>query len=123
MNIQQIGVGEFGPIYQGLKGKNAIDFLLEQEDGEIPGALERKDLGRIDFVYGVKGEHGYGLAHIDECHPEIIPYLVLILEKGEIFKQAEDRVLVLEKVPVGKGVAVIRLDWSGIRKQWLVTAF
>lgn len=83
----------------------------------------REGLGNIDFVYGMKGEQGYGLAHIEEYHPEIIPFLIEIIQYGKIFKQARDRVLILNKVPVGKGVAVIRLDWNGSRKQWLVSAF
>lgn len=123
MKIKQIGIGEFGVIYEGVEGKEAIEFLLANKSGEIPGAMKREGLGKIDFVYGMKGEQGYGLAHIEEYHLEILPYLVDIIKFGEIFKQAEDRVLILNKVPVGKGVAVIRLDWNGSRKQWLVSAF
>ncbi len=121
--IKQVDVGEFGPIYEGIAGQEAINFLIENKSGEVPGAMNREGLGNIDFVYGQEGEQGYGLAHILEYHPEILPYLVEIIEYGEIFKQAKDRVLVLKKVSEGKGVAVIRLDWNGTRKQWLVTAF
>ncbi|MEK7607340.1 MAG: hypothetical protein AAB484_00205 [Patescibacteria group bacterium] len=48
---------------------------------------------------------------------------IKIIGKGEIINQAKDRVLLLYKVPKGKGIAVIRLDWNGLRKQWLVSAF
>ena len=75
------------------------------------------------FVYGKTGEDGYGLAHISEYHSEILPYLEKIIREGEVFKQSTDRVLILNKVPIGKGVAVLRLDWNGASKQWLVTAF
>src|SRR5882724_10578172 len=111
--IKIIGVGEFGGIYEGIEGKEAIDFLLENESGEIPGALYRKGLGDIDLVFGKNGENGFGLAHIEELHPEVLPYLIEIIQVGEIFKQSEDRILILHEVPVGKGVAVIRLDWNG----------
>lgn len=85
--------------------------------------MYRRELGSIDFIYGEKGQYGYGLAHIEELHPEIIPYIIEIIKKGEIINQAKDRVLLLYKVPKGKGIAVIRLDWNGLRKQWLVSAF
>ena len=119
----QTGIGEFGPIYEGIRGKYAIDFLLKKKSGEVPGAMKRKELGNIDFIYGKQGEQGYGLAHIEEYHPDVLPYLVSIIQHGEIFKQAKDRIIIVHKVPLEKGVAVIRLDWNGIRKQWLVSAF
>ena len=121
--VVQIGIGEFGPIYEGVRGKEAVDFLLKNKNGEIPCAMWRADLGCIDFVYGKTGEDGYGLAHISEYHSEILPYLEKIIREGEVFKQSTDRVLILNKVPIGKGVAVLRLDWNGASKQWLVTAF
>ncbi len=122
-HIKIIGTGEFGEIYKGIKEQDAIDFLFENKSGEVPTAMYRAELGNIDFVYGKKGQNGYGLAHIKELHSEIIPHIIEIIKKGEIINQAKDRVLLFYKVPKGKGVAVIRLDWNGLRKQWLVSAF
>jgi len=79
--IKIVNTGEFGPIYEGILGKEAIDFLLEKRSGEVPKAMNRDGLGYIDFIYGKKGEQRYGLAHIEEYHSEIIPYLVVIIQK------------------------------------------
>lgn len=118
-----IGKGSFGDIVTGPKGSNAVDFLLRNKGGEIPGAMNRTGLGDIDFVYGRGGEDGYGLAHIEEKHPEMIPHIEDIIKNGEIIKQANDRIIILKDVSKGKGVAAIRLDWNGAKKQWLVSSF
>lgn len=43
------------------KPKEAIDFLLKERNGQVKGAWERKDIGKIDIVYGNDNK---GLKHI-----------------------------------------------------------
>ncbi len=84
MKIKQIGFGEFGPIYIGAVNNEAMDFLFRIKEGEMQKAMSRNDLGDIDLVYGKRGVDGFGLAHIEESHPEIIPYLISIIHNGKI---------------------------------------
>lgn len=49
------------------KPKEAIDFLLKERDGQVKGAWERKDIGKIDIVYGNDNK---GLKHIVKRHIE-----------------------------------------------------
>lgn len=49
------------------KPKEAIDFLLKERNGQVKGAWERKDIGKIDIVYGNDNK---GLKHIVKRHVE-----------------------------------------------------
>nr|WP_244744660.1 DUF3519 domain-containing protein [Helicobacter pylori] len=62
---------EFGKNYPefALKPKEALEKLLQEQNGQVAGAAYRDDLGGIDFVWGTpktKDSNGYGLAHIIE---------------------------------------------------------
>ncbi|WP_240443709.1 DUF3519 domain-containing protein, partial [Helicobacter pylori] len=62
---------EFGKNYPefALKPKEALEKLLQEQNGQVAGATFREDLGGIDFVWGTpktKDSVGYGLAHIIE---------------------------------------------------------
>ncbi|MGL2774606.1 DUF3519 domain-containing protein, partial [Helicobacter pylori] len=62
---------EFGKNYPefALKPKEALEKLLQEQNGQVAGAAFRDDLGGIDFVWGTpktKDSVGYGLAHIIE---------------------------------------------------------
>ncbi len=62
---------EFGKNYPefALKPKEALEKLLQEQNGQVAGAAFREDLGGIDFVWGApktKDSVGYGLAHIIE---------------------------------------------------------
>lgn len=52
--IQPVGTGDFGPIYDQFKGKpkEAVKFLMSKKEGEAIGALRHKDIGDIDLVWG-----------------------------------------------------------------------
>lgn len=114
-----IGSGKFGTIYSGITGHTAVMFLLELQEGEILSAFKHSEIGNIDLIYGICGINGYGLAHINEKHPEMICGLASIIENGSLIKQIDDR-LYLES-PDGR--AIIRLDWDGNKKSWVVTAY
>lgn len=49
------------------KPKEAIDFLLKERNGQVKGAWERKDIGKIDIVYENDNK---GLKHIVKRHIE-----------------------------------------------------
>lgn len=117
-DIQQ---ANFGKNYTQFKNKpsEAIEHLLSIKNGEVKGAIHKPGLGDIDFVYGKAGSDGYGLAHIAEKHPEIIRSIPKIIQNGSVINQAQDRLFIQDS----SQRAIIRLDWNGKDKKWLVTAF
>ena len=120
----------FGKNFIEYKGKprEAIEKLLSEKTGCVENAIHKEGIGDIDFVYGEGGIKGYGIAHIIEewnnqgidglkfvrTIPDIIEYGVIDKrhEKfGRIYIDSEDN------------QAVVRLDWSGDKRNWLVTAY
>lgn len=118
---KDIQKANFGKNYVQFKNKpnEAIEHLLSVKNGEVAGAIHKPGVGDIDFVYGKTGADGYGLAHIAEKHPEIIRSIPEIIQKGSVINQARDRLFIQDS----NLKAVIRLDWNGKDKKWLVTAF
>lgn len=66
-NPQPIGVGYFGNVYDQFKGKvkEAFDFLIAHQSGDLLGVFYRDELGEIDLVWG---DEGGGLKHILDKH-------------------------------------------------------
>ena len=62
-NNTKIETGGFGPIYRQFKGKvkEAFEFLIIHEDGDLLAVFHREGFGDIDLVWG--NENG-GLKHI-----------------------------------------------------------
>jgi hypothetical protein len=118
----EIAPGPFGPIIDEANGdpQRAISRLLREKDGEVPAAVTRDDLGDIALVYG---NEKFGLRHIEGKHPEILPQLPEILTNGELVHKIEGDRAYLQLPGDGASSAVIRLNWDGADKTWLVTAF
>jgi hypothetical protein len=116
-----IGYGEFGPIFEGVKGQEAVDFLLAKGKGEIKNAFYHKDIGYIDLIWGVTGEKGYGLAKILWKHPEVIPHLHENIEKGEVTDIIPDRIMLVNKENNHK--SIIDLQFNYRVKTWVVTSY
>ncbi len=95
---------EFGTNYPefALKPKEALEKLLQEQNGQVAGAAFREDLGGIDFVWGTpktKDSNGYGLAHILEKREKQYKRLGLTNEQAkertkELLKQIPE---VIEK--------------------------
>lgn len=90
----------FGKNYFQFKNKpeEAIDFLLKEKRGQVIGALERKELGKIDIVYG---NNNGGLCHIRNKHfvhaddfsslDEMKDIIIDILKSGKIGEPYRDK--------------------------------
>lgn len=50
-----------GKEHTGVKGQDAINKLLEEQNGHVKGAFERSDIGKIDLIWG---NENAGLMHI-----------------------------------------------------------
>lgn len=122
--VAPVGVGPFGNIYTQFKGKakEAIAFLLGKKSGEAIGALHHPDIGEIDLVWGKVGtgkSNGFGLSKLAEYHPEVLDNLQELLNEMKIVKRSENRI----NLESNTHKAAIRLEWDGVRKNWLLTAF
>ena len=121
---KKVGTGDFGDIYEGPKGNEAVSFLLKNKKGEVKGAFSHPDIeGEIDIPFGKTGDDGFGLAHIQEKHPEMVKDLEKSISSGRVFKQAKDRVLIISEDATRGKVVAVRLDWNGEDKRWVVSAF
>ena len=121
--LAQSEAGDFGPRYPQFSGQPeaAIDHLLSQKQGEVPAAINKEGLGPIDLVWGKAGENGYGLAHVVERHgEETARKIPQIIAEGQVRMESPQNAAVIETL---LHKAVIRLDWDGKQKRWLVTAY
>jgi hypothetical protein len=112
-----MAVAEFGPVYAGLDTKAAIDRLMKQEGGEA--IVKRPDIGEISLVYG---NDNAGLKHIaGRRGAEILNRIPDLIANGKLYTKANQP----NRVFLGndRDEAVMRLDWNGQAKTWLLSAY
>jgi hypothetical protein len=120
-------LGPFGPILTQYRhdAQGAIAALMALRDGEAVAALQHPEVGDIDLVWGAEGDPekgfkgGYGLAKIAAKHPEVLGSLQDLVASA-VVKERDDTWIVMESAD---GKAVVRLDWDGTEKHWLVSAY
>jgi hypothetical protein len=118
-------IDQFGPVFEDLRGdwKEGIQRLLKEQDGEVPEALTHPLIeGGIDLIWGEAGTgkgDGYGLAKIAKFHPEVLDGLPDLIADMQIISRSKNRV----RLESPAHQAVIRLEFDGRRKTWLLTAF
>ncbi|ELH3499244.1 DEAD/DEAH box helicase family protein [Campylobacter upsaliensis] len=124
---------EFGVNFEGFKGKEAIEKLLEEQRGQVKGAFYKEGLGEIDLVWG---DSKKGLSHILERRKE--DFIKQGLDENEALERALEFVKkipqIIEQGEVKVGVnrafvdtkddrALIALDYKGKDKKWVITAY
>lgn len=113
--------GPFGPVYKGYadKPEDAVAKLLEERTGEVPDAITIEGLGPVRFVWGSRT---LGLRHILEKHGEaVVRDLPRAMREGKLGPEYNGRRdLITEDTPQRK--TVVRLDWDGDGKPWVVTS-
>lgn len=114
-------VAEFGPVYDEFKNDpdGAIKALMKDQEGEAVAAVTREGIGEISLIYGDKDK---GLAHILERHgQEMLDRLPDLLRNGVLYSKTNQR----DRVYIGtpNEEAVVRLDWDGDAKTWVVSAY
>ncbi|EHN6894261.1 DEAD/DEAH box helicase family protein [Campylobacter upsaliensis] len=124
---------EFGVNFEGFKGKEAINKLLEEQRGQVAGAFYKEGLGEIDLVWG---DENFGLRHILERRKE--DFIKQGLDENEALERALEFVKkipqIIEQGEVKVGVnrafvdtkddrALIALDYKGKDKKWVITAY
>ena len=114
--------GPFGPIFDGFENdpEGAIAKLMQEKRGEVPDAFTHPELGSIAFIYG---DEGMGLRHIEAKRGiQWVHRIPAILRNGRLERDPKLPRAYLVQDGGPAGVAVIRLDWDGEQKTWLVTA-
>lgn len=108
--------------------EGAIEKLLQEKNGYVSGAVYKEGIGDIDFIYGQPGKNGYGLAHIIERRnqqgisgEEFVREIPKIIRNGSVYNVLgqEGRKFILSD----NKEALIRLDWDGEKRNWLLTAY
>jgi N12 class adenine-specific DNA methylase len=108
---------EFGPVFTGMEPQAAIDRLIGEATGEA--IVTHPELGDVSLVYG---DDRAGLQHIAERRGDaILARLPGLLAEGKVYTKPgqEGRVF----VGTDRDEAVLRLDWNGQAKTWLLSAY
>ena len=136
-NLQPIGVGYFGEIYDQFRGKvkEAFDFLVAHQSGDLIGVFYNNKLGDIDLVWG-SDEEERGLDHIIKKHVERLRDFESIEEarmrmedvvmNGKIIKDKWDKATIEKegfRVVVSKNVRDNKGNVVEKSKNWVVTSF
>ncbi|WP_144574331.1 PLxRFG domain-containing protein [Agrobacterium sp. DE0009] len=122
----QVEEGPFGPILRGYEGKwrEAALELERRQSGDAIAALSHPEVGPIDLVWGKPGtnqHNGAGLAKLIAWHPEALNDLQGFINGLHVDEDlSTPRRIQLRD---GKGQAGVRLDFDGVAKTWLLTAF
>ncbi|ENB4015477.1 DUF3519 domain-containing protein, partial [Campylobacter upsaliensis] len=132
---------EFGVNFEGFKGKEAVEKLLEEQRGQVKGAFYKEGLGDIDLVWGeVKGSgkeaKGYGLSKIIEKHGEdfkefgeglegVSKGLDEIITKGEIHTQEYGRKTIIYHKNGDVYKVGLKQNWKGepTKNSWVITSY
>ncbi|WP_270964029.1 LPD23 domain-containing protein [Campylobacter upsaliensis] len=111
---------DFGVNFEGFKGKEAINKLLEEKRGQVKGAFYKEGLGEIDLVWG---DENFGLRHIIDKHgdefEDIAAELDEIIAKG-VLEKGEHRYFIKHNDYKG----MIALDYKGKESNaWILTLY
>ena len=135
---------DFGENFEGFKGKEAINKLLEEKRGQVKGAFYKEGLGDIDLVWGeitdFEKHKGYGLAHIlDKRKSEFVEQganeseaaqkaaefakneISNIMQNGKIINKANEAT----RIETQDYRLILKQNWKGepTKNKWLVTAY
>ena len=132
----QTAPAEWGERHDDLanSGSKGVAELRKRKSGWIPNAWVRDDIGGIALPYGktdaeVKAENkgrktGYGLAHIDEGHPDLDWDLADdAIRNGKITDKSGNRIILEHTSNDQKHRVVVQIDFDQISQNWLVTVY
>jgi hypothetical protein len=123
--VAGLKVPQFGPVYEEFANdpEGAIAKLMAEKQGEVRNAFASPEnpVANITLLYG---DESHGLRHIQDKHPEMIARLPDLLRKGRVVTDAAGlpRLYLVDDADPAN-VAVLRLDYDGFEKTWLVSAF
>ena len=113
-----------GKEFTGVKGQEAIDKLLEEQQGHVKGAFYRDDIGNITLIWG---DEKRGLEHIIKRRGEqgidiktFLADISKVIERGEMVRK-NDRGN-FEMLLDGK-MAIVSPELAGSKVTFLLTAY
>lgn len=112
--------GIHGPVlppdsYGGDWGR-LVARMRELDGGDAPGAIRHKEVGDIDVIWG--NDDG-GLKHILRRHPEVAENLPALVADMTVVQRGGNRI----RLESPDHRAMVRLDYDGAAKQWLLSAY
>lgn len=137
LNPHPIGVGYFGDIYDQFRGKSkeAFEFLIAKQSGDLLGVFHDDEIGDIDLVWGSITDNK-GLDHILFKHvgegkdfssiDEVRAVMETVINSGKKIKIRWDKVTFENngyRVVVSKNVRDSRGNIIIENKNWVVTSF
>lgn len=117
-------IADFGPAFPEFTGNpiGAFAKLEETKTGEVPAALNHPTVGAVDVIWGQEGKSkatGFGLSKILKHHPEARPILENLFDAFDVKSENENTI----QLELGDYSAVLRKNWKGQEKRWLLTSF
>lgn len=113
------GRGPMGPVLGGLEGRwsDAVKALSALETGEARAVLKHPGVPEpIDIPWDAGGK---GLSSIIHAHGEVIDDLPSRLADMQVLSTSANRI----RLGSATSKAVVRLDFDGASKTWLITAY
>jgi hypothetical protein len=100
--------------------RKALDFLIKNKGGYVPGAIDIPGIGKVDLMWGQETGKGdsFGVSKILNRHSDVLNQIP-DLGSFKIVKESEGSVL-LKK---GQTEALVKKDWFGEPRKWLATIF
>lgn len=119
--IENIWEWEFWPIYQGLRDKEAEDFLIAQKNGEVKWAYYywKEPIDIFWGSYDKESKKGFWLSKIISKHPEALWNIQKWINTLPEISRTENRI----KLSDGKRWVVISRQWRDDNKNWILTAY
>ncbi len=118
----------FGVEYKGFKGADAVEKLLQEKQGHVKNAFERREVGGIDLVWGDKnGGLQHAIRKRDKMFAkgdgkitglEMVRKIPEIMEKGEFGSDEIGRL----KIEHGNYRVGINPTYFNDKVNWIVTA-
>lgn len=109
--------------------QNAVNSLIKNSGGDVPGALSNPQIGSVDATWGkpsIDGKKGYGIAKIQSDHPEILPHLAQALQDAKVVEKLPDRTILQTSGPKPIRIIVdhqLGTDKGIVRKTFLNNAY
>ena len=120
-------ISNFGTRYDNLKGKEAINKLLQEKDGWCPQAFYRSDIGNIALIWG---NDRVGLKHIIKRRIEkdnidinlFLEEITDIVEKGKIGIDERGNMIVIDHKDK-RAIIDLTMDKKNNKIRFLLTAY
>ena len=109
-------VGPHGPILRQFHhdAQGALAYLLREGTGDAIGALHHPGVGDFDLTADIA-------AKLRDEHPEVMDDLQGFISKLSVLSESTNRIILASEDRQQR--AAVRLDYDGVAKRWLLSAY